>query len=122
MTYLELKSRARSVTADVCTCSFTIIVQDDDAINAEIFIKKASFLVNNCKDEALNLQYKVCYGVLFLARAGCVNRNMVCILDCEYEQNKCNVSVVVDRCATLVFWIRSASFWRLHCVITNCHN
>ncbi|MCO5547259.1 hypothetical protein L7F22_000704 [Adiantum nelumboides] len=36
-------------------------VQDDDAVNAETFIKKASFLVNNSKDEGLNLQYKVCY-------------------------------------------------------------
>lgn len=35
--------------------------QDDDAINAETYIKKASFLVNSCKDEALNLQYKVSY-------------------------------------------------------------
>ena len=33
--------------------------QDDDAVNAETFIKKASFLVNNGKDEGLNLQYKV---------------------------------------------------------------
>lgn len=48
---------------DACTPSVTelnYIAQDDDAVNAEIFIKKASFLVNNCKDEALNLQYKVC--------------------------------------------------------------
>lgn len=37
------------------------VLQDDDAINAEVFIKKASFLVNNCRDEALNLQYKVSF-------------------------------------------------------------
>jgi COP9 signalosome complex subunit 4 len=37
------------------------VIQDDDAINAEVFIKKASFMVNNCRDEALNLQYKVCF-------------------------------------------------------------
>jgi len=51
-----------SFTVDLCMPSITELnytVQDDDAINAEIFIKKASFLVNNCKDEALNLQYKV---------------------------------------------------------------
>lgn len=28
-------------------------------MNAETFIKKASFLVNSCKEEALELQYKV---------------------------------------------------------------
>ena len=38
-----------------------VVLQDDDAINAEVFIKKASFMVNNCRDEALNLQYKVCF-------------------------------------------------------------
>ncbi|KAL2644894.1 hypothetical protein R1flu_012481 [Riccia fluitans] len=38
-----------------------LYLEDDDAMNAETYIKKASFLVNNCKDEALNLQYKVCY-------------------------------------------------------------
>nr|XP_024375288.1 COP9 signalosome complex subunit 4-like isoform X1 [Physcomitrium patens] len=44
-----------------CVKIALLYLEDDDAINAEIFIKKASFLVNNCKDEALNLQYKVCY-------------------------------------------------------------
>lgn len=38
-----------------CVC----LLQDDDAVNAEIYIKKASFLVNSCKEEALELQYKV---------------------------------------------------------------
>ncbi|KAK4387528.1 COP9 signalosome complex subunit, partial [Sesamum angolense] len=36
-------------------------LQDDDAVNAEAFINKASFLVTNSRHEVLNLQYKVCY-------------------------------------------------------------
>ncbi|RWW72047.1 hypothetical protein BHE74_00020171, partial [Ensete ventricosum] len=32
---------------------------DDDAVNAEAFINKASFLVNNSQHEVPNLQYKV---------------------------------------------------------------
>jgi len=40
--------------------SFTeITLQDDDAVNAEAFINKASFLVSNSQNEVLNLQYKV---------------------------------------------------------------
>lgn len=35
-----------------------LIWQDDDAVNAEVFINKASFLVSG-KHEVLNLQYKV---------------------------------------------------------------
>lgn len=61
--YTELSSHLLSSSlltyAPLLLKSSIVIVQDDDAINAEIFIKKASFLVNNCKDEALNLQYKV---------------------------------------------------------------
>lgn len=38
-----------------------LYLEDDDAVNAEIFIKKASFLVSSSHDEALNLEYKVCY-------------------------------------------------------------
>uniref|UniRef100_A0A453GMU8 PSMD12/CSN4-like N-terminal domain-containing protein n=2 Tax=Aegilops tauschii subsp. strangulata TaxID=200361 RepID=A0A453GMU8_AEGTS len=34
---------------------------DDDVVNAEAFINKASFLVTNSNREILNLQYKVCY-------------------------------------------------------------
>jgi len=44
-----------------CVKIALLYLEDDDAINAEVFIKKASFMVNNCRDEALNLQYKVCY-------------------------------------------------------------
>lgn len=36
-----------------------LVWQDDDAVNAEAFINKASFKVNNIKNEVLNLQYKV---------------------------------------------------------------
>ena len=38
-----------------------LIWQDDDAVNAEAFINKASFLVSNSQHEVLNLKYKVCY-------------------------------------------------------------
>ncbi|KAL0693096.1 hypothetical protein Bca4012_060276 [Brassica carinata] len=34
---------------------------DDDAVNAETYINKASFLVSSSQNEVLNLQYKVCY-------------------------------------------------------------
>lgn len=37
----------------------TAFWQDDDAVNAEAFINKASFLVSNSQHEVLNLQYKV---------------------------------------------------------------
>lgn len=40
----------------LCLCA----MQDDDAVNAEAFINKASFLVSNSQHEVLNLQYKVC--------------------------------------------------------------
>ena len=36
-----------------------LIWQDDDAVNAEAFINKASFLVSNSQNEALNWTYKV---------------------------------------------------------------
>lgn len=36
-----------------------LFLQDDDAVNAEAFINKASFLVSNSQHEVLNLQYKV---------------------------------------------------------------
>lgn len=37
-----------------------LYLEDDDTVNAEMFIKKASSLISNNKDEALELQYKVC--------------------------------------------------------------
>ncbi|GLJ14883.1 hypothetical protein SUGI_0242150 [Cryptomeria japonica] len=44
-----------------CVQIARLYLEDDDAVNAEIFIKKASFMVSNSHDEALNLEYKVCY-------------------------------------------------------------
>mmetsp|Transcript_12598 Transcript_12598/g.32285 ORF Transcript_12598/g.32285 Transcript_12598/m.32285 type:complete len:396 (+) Transcript_12598:249-1436(+) len=38
-----------------------LYLEDDDPVNAEVFIKKAHFLVASCEDKALELQYKVCY-------------------------------------------------------------
>ncbi|KAK2379605.1 COP9 signalosome complex subunit [Trifolium repens] len=38
-----------------------LYLEDDDAVNAEAFINKASFLVSNSQQEVLNLKYKVCY-------------------------------------------------------------
>jgi COP9 signalosome complex subunit 4 len=39
----------------------TAAQEDDDALSAETFIKKAAFLVAEAKDEALELQYNTCY-------------------------------------------------------------
>lgn len=54
------------------------VLQDDDAINAEVFIKKASFLVNSCREEALNLQYKVSF--CFKFRKFVIGQFMFCSL------------------------------------------
>ena len=43
-----------------------LYLEDDDAVNAEAFINKASFLVTNSNQEVLKLQYKVCYASKFL--------------------------------------------------------
>ncbi|KAG4947437.1 hypothetical protein JHK87_043444 [Glycine soja] len=44
-----------------CVQIACLYLEDDDAVNAEVFINKASFLVNNSQHEVLNLKYKVCY-------------------------------------------------------------
>ncbi|KAL3505282.1 hypothetical protein ACH5RR_035123 [Cinchona calisaya] len=44
-----------------CVQIACLYLEDDDAVNAEAFINKASFLVSNSRHEVLNLQYKVCY-------------------------------------------------------------
>ncbi|CAN1323450.1 COP9 signalosome complex subunit 4 [Linum perenne] len=44
-----------------CVQIARLYLEDDDAVNAEAFINKASFLVSNSQHEVLNLQYKVCY-------------------------------------------------------------
>ncbi|KAI9082136.1 hypothetical protein K1719_035876 [Acacia pycnantha] len=44
-----------------CVQIARLYLEDDDAVNAEAFINKASFLVSNSQQEVLNLQYKVRY-------------------------------------------------------------
>ncbi|KAL7002663.1 COP9/signalosome complex subunit Csn4 [Sarracenia purpurea var. burkii] len=44
-----------------CVKIASLYLEDDDAVNAEAFINKASFLVSNSQNEALNWTYKVCY-------------------------------------------------------------
>ncbi|KAK6939438.1 Proteasome component (PCI) domain [Dillenia turbinata] len=44
-----------------CVQIARLYLEDDDAVKAEAFINKASFLVSNSQHEVLNLQYKVCY-------------------------------------------------------------
>ncbi|GAB2224876.1 hypothetical protein Droror1_Dr00005654 [Drosera rotundifolia] len=44
-----------------CVHIARLYLEDDDAVKAEAFINKASFLVSNSHHEALNLQYQVCY-------------------------------------------------------------
>ncbi|EPS66647.1 hypothetical protein M569_08128, partial [Genlisea aurea] len=44
-----------------CVHIARLYLEDDDAVNAEAFINKASFLVSSSQHEVLNLQYKVCY-------------------------------------------------------------
>ncbi|GLU04411.1 hypothetical protein SLE2022_215610 [Rubroshorea leprosula] len=52
-----------------CVQIARLYLEDDDAVNAEAFINKASFLVSNSKHEVLILQYKVCYArILYLKR------------------------------------------------------
>jgi COP9 signalosome complex subunit 4 len=43
--------------------------EDDDAANADTFIKKAGFLLADSKDEALDLQYNVCYARILDSKA-----------------------------------------------------
>ncbi|KAG2398252.1 COP9 signalosome complex subunit 4 [Vigna angularis] len=44
-----------------CVQIACLYLEDDDAVNAEAFINKASFLVSSSQHEVLNLKYKVCY-------------------------------------------------------------
>ncbi|KAB2096613.1 hypothetical protein ES319_A01G119600v1 [Gossypium barbadense] len=44
-----------------CVQIARLYLEDDDAVNAEAFINKASFLISNSQHEVLILQYKVCY-------------------------------------------------------------
>lgn len=55
------------------------ILQDDDAVNAEAFINKASFLVSSSQQEVLNLQYKVWH--LSESKDGCFLRSFnICLI------------------------------------------
>ncbi|KAJ6973664.1 COP9 signalosome complex subunit 4-like isoform X1 [Populus alba x Populus x berolinensis] len=49
-----------------CVQIARLYLEDDDAVNAEAFINKASFLVSSSQHEVLNLQYKVQIVLLFL--------------------------------------------------------
>ncbi|CAL5223938.1 g6541 [Coccomyxa viridis] len=45
-----------------------LYLEDDDAVNAEAFIKKAATLIANCKNPELELQYKSCYARILDAK------------------------------------------------------
>mmetsp|Transcript_38359 Transcript_38359/g.95192 ORF Transcript_38359/g.95192 Transcript_38359/m.95192 type:complete len:405 (-) Transcript_38359:261-1475(-) len=51
-----------------CVQIAVLYLEDDDALNAETFIKKASFLLEACKDDALELQFKTCYARILDAK------------------------------------------------------
>eukprot|EP00217_Crustomastix_stigmatica_P000312 CAMPEP_0183820046 /NCGR_PEP_ID=MMETSP0803_2-20130417/64444_1 /TAXON_ID=195967 /ORGANISM="Crustomastix stigmata, Strain CCMP3273" /LENGTH=383 /DNA_ID=CAMNT_0026064937 /DNA_START=1477 /DNA_END=2625 /DNA_ORIENTATION=- len=44
-----------------CVKIAMLYLEDDDAVQADHYIKKASFLLSGCSDEALELQYKTSY-------------------------------------------------------------
>uniref|UniRef100_A0A453N3W2 PSMD12/CSN4-like N-terminal domain-containing protein n=1 Tax=Aegilops tauschii subsp. strangulata TaxID=200361 RepID=A0A453N3W2_AEGTS len=58
-----LKTRMLDDTNKLSKCVqiARLYLEYDDAVNAEAFINKDSFLVTNSNQEVLNLQYKVCY-------------------------------------------------------------
>jgi len=60
---IDLDSGMRAVDDNFklskCIQIARLYLEDDDAVNAEAFINKASFLVSNSQNEVLNLQYKV---------------------------------------------------------------
>ncbi|PNH10514.1 COP9 signalosome complex subunit 4 [Tetrabaena socialis] len=45
-----------------------LYLEDDDSVNAEMYIKKAAALISSCKDEAAELQYKICYARILDAK------------------------------------------------------
>eukprot|EP00898_Chlorokybus_atmophyticus_P003583 jgi/Chlat1/4225/Chrsp27S04247 len=69
---IDLDSGVRTVDAEYklknCIKIAQLYLEDDDAISAETYIKKASFLLSTCKEEALDLQYKVCYARILDAK------------------------------------------------------
>ncbi|CAF2141907.1 hypothetical protein HID58_006618 [Brassica napus] len=62
---IDLDSGMRAVDENFklskCIQIARLYLEDDDAVNAETYINKASFLVSSSQNEVLNLQYKVCY-------------------------------------------------------------
>ncbi|CAF1834792.1 hypothetical protein Bca4012_030448 [Brassica carinata] len=62
---IDLDSGMRAVDENFklskCIQIARLYLEDDDAVNAETYINKASFLVNSSQNEVLNLQYKVCH-------------------------------------------------------------
>lgn len=45
-----------------------LYLEDSDHINAEVYIKKSASLIGNCPDDALQLQYKMCYARILDAK------------------------------------------------------
>ncbi|KAG2441204.1 hypothetical protein HYH02_010048 [Chlamydomonas schloesseri] len=45
-----------------------LYLEDDDSVNAEMYIKKAAALISTCKDEGMELQYKTCYARILDAK------------------------------------------------------
>ncbi|OVA04507.1 hypothetical protein BVC80_1715g20 [Macleaya cordata] len=62
---VDLDSRIRMLDKTYklskCVQIARLYLEDDDAVNAEAFINKASFLVSNSQHKVLNLQHKVYY-------------------------------------------------------------
>jgi hypothetical protein len=53
--------------------------EDDDAPNADTFIKKAGFLLSDNQDEALELQYNTCYARILDAKVRAVPAASGCV-------------------------------------------
>mmetsp|Transcript_45898 Transcript_45898/g.73459 ORF Transcript_45898/g.73459 Transcript_45898/m.73459 type:complete len:406 (+) Transcript_45898:100-1317(+) len=69
---IDLDSGIRVLTDEFklqkCVQIAMLYLEDDDALNAETFIKKASFLLAACKDDTLELQFKTCYARILDAK------------------------------------------------------
>jgi COP9 signalosome complex subunit 4 len=62
---IDLDSSVRQINPEYklakCVKIAMLYLEDDDAVNAESFIKKASSLLSSCRNQELELQYKSCY-------------------------------------------------------------
>jgi COP9 signalosome complex subunit 4 len=62
---IDLDSGVRLVEPEYKLAKYVKIsmlyLEDDDAVNAETYIKKASTLIASCKDDGLELQFRSCY-------------------------------------------------------------